>query len=140
MGDRVVASDHLVGEVSPKSQSELPPEENLLHALSGRAGEDVKNDSLEVPAGTEGIVIGAKRFSRRTHQSEDQKKQLKKDITAYEASMDRKIVDLFRQMAAVINRLTGSERVDPNPRQTVAGSDIPDFIMEQVDGFRYMCI
>ncbi len=135
VGTRVGPGDILVGKVSPKSKSELTPEEKLLHAIFGRAGEDVKNDSLEVPAGTEGIVIGAKRFSRRTHQSEDQKKQLKKDIAAYEASMDRKIVDLFRQMAAEINRLTGSEMVDPNTRQKVGVSDITEVIMEQVDGF-----
>ena len=46
-------------------KSELTPEEKLLHAIFGRAGEDVKNDSLEVPSGVEGIVIGTQRFSRR---------------------------------------------------------------------------
>ena len=40
--------DILVGKVSPKSKTELTPEEKLLlHAIFGRAGEDVKNDSLE---------------------------------------------------------------------------------------------
>ena len=57
--------DILVGKVSPKSNSELTPEEKLLHAIFGRAGEDVKNDSLEVPSGVEGIVIDTQRFSRR---------------------------------------------------------------------------
>ncbi len=69
IGARVRPGDILVGKVSPKSKSELSPEEKLLHAIFGRAGEDVKNDSLEVPAGTEGIVIGAKRFSKRMHLS-----------------------------------------------------------------------
>jgi DNA-directed RNA polymerase subunit beta len=50
--------DILVGKVRPKSKTELTPEEKLLHAIFGRAGEDVKNDSLEVPSGVEGIVIG----------------------------------------------------------------------------------
>jgi len=52
-----------VGKVSPKSKTELTPEEKLLHAIFGRAGEDVKNDSLEVPSGVEGIVIGTQKFS-----------------------------------------------------------------------------
>ena len=43
-------------------KSELTPEEKLLHAIFGRAGEDVKNDSLEVPSGVEGIVIDTQRF------------------------------------------------------------------------------
>ena len=57
-GTRVYPGDILVGKVAPKSKTELSPEEKLLHAIFGRAGEDVKNDSLEVPAGTEGVVIG----------------------------------------------------------------------------------
>ena len=82
IGTRVGPGDILVGKVAPKSKSELTPEEKLLHAIFGRAGEDVKNDSLEMPAGEEG-VIGA-RFSRRMHMTDDQKKQLKKEIDTYE--------------------------------------------------------
>src|SRR5260370_18873529 len=57
IGTFVNPGDILVGKVSPKSKSELTPEEKLLHAIFGRAGEDVKNDSLDVPSGTEGVVI-----------------------------------------------------------------------------------
>ncbi len=45
IGTRVKPGDILVGKVAPKSKSELTPEEKLLHAIFGRAGEDVKNDS-----------------------------------------------------------------------------------------------
>src|SRR5215467_2650257 len=75
IGTYVRPGDILVGKVSPKSRSELTPEEKLLHAIFGRAGEDVKNDSLEVPSGVEGIVIAAHRFSRRASMSEDEKKE-----------------------------------------------------------------
>ncbi len=54
VGTFVGPGDILVGKVSPKSKTELTPEEKLLHAIFGRAGEDVKNDSLEVPSGVEG--------------------------------------------------------------------------------------
>jgi DNA-directed RNA polymerase subunit beta len=84
--------DILVGKVSPKSKTELTPEEKLLHAIFGRAGEDVKNDSLEVPAGVEGVVIGAKKFSRRLHMNEEQKKQLKKEIADLRSEMDQKAI------------------------------------------------
>ena len=68
IGTRVHPGDILVGKIAPKSKSELTPEEKLLHAIFGRAGEDVKNDSLEVPSGVEGIVIDTERFSRKvTH-------------------------------------------------------------------------
>jgi len=71
-GTYVRPDDILVGKVSPKSKSELSPEEKLLYAIFGRAGEDVKNDSLVVPKGTEGIVIDAKRFSRRMYMNDEQ--------------------------------------------------------------------
>jgi DNA-directed RNA polymerase subunit beta len=135
IGARVGPGDILVGKVSPKSKSELSPEEKLLHAIFGRAGEDVKNDSLEVPAGTEGVVIGAKRFSRRMHLSDEQKKQLKKDMADYEAMMDGKRIDLFKKMVGEINRILGTEMVDPSTRQKVGASDIPEVIIEQIDNF-----
>jgi DNA-directed RNA polymerase subunit beta len=127
--------DILVGKVSPKSKTELTPEEKLLHAIFGRAGEDVKNDSLEVPAGVEGVVIGANKFSRRLHMNEEQKKQLKKDIADYEKEMDEKAVDLFKQMTSAINDAVGTAMVDPMTRQKVGASDINEVILEQVRTF-----
>ena len=75
IGTFVEPGDILVGKVSPKSKTELTPEEKLLHAIFGWAGEDVKNDSLEVPSGVEGIVIDTQRFSRRMSLTEDQRKE-----------------------------------------------------------------
>ncbi len=79
IGTFVNPGDILVGKVSPKSKSELTPEEKLLHAIFGRAGEDVKNDSLEVPSGVEGIVIDAQRFSRRASMTEEERKTWDKE-------------------------------------------------------------
>ena len=135
IGARVSPGDILVGKVSPKSKSELTPEEKLLHAIFGRAGEDVKNDSLEVPAGTSGVVIGAKRFSRRMHLTDEQKKDLKREMRAYEQEMDEKAVDLFKQFVEQVNEFTGTEMVDPSTRQKVAQSDIPEVVLEQINDF-----
>ena len=135
IGAYVKPGDILVGKVSPKSKSELTPEEKLLHAIFGRAGEDVKNDSLEVPAGTEGIVIGAKRFSRRMHLNDDQKKALKRDMREYEVQMDERAADLFRQMVEQINETVGTAMVDPSTRQKVGASDITEVLLEQIGDF-----
>jgi len=135
LGARVGPGDILVGKVSPKSKTELTPEEKLLHAIFGRAGEDVKNDSLEVPAGVEGVVIGARRFSRRMHMTEAQKKALKKEIEAYELSMDDQAIELFREMVQMINDIIGTEMVDPMTRQKVGASDIREVILEQIKTF-----
>ncbi|MGE3107242.1 MAG: DNA-directed RNA polymerase subunit beta [Phycisphaerales bacterium] len=135
LGARVGPGDILVGKVSPKSKSELTPEEKLLHAIFGRAGEDVKNDSLEVPAGVEGIVIGAKRFSRRMHLSADQKKKLQAEMEAYSQQMDEQVIQLFKQMVGFINDEVGTPMVDPSTRQKVGASDIPEVVLEQIENF-----
>ncbi|MEO1128577.1 MAG: DNA-directed RNA polymerase subunit beta, partial [Planctomycetota bacterium] len=135
MGARVQPGDILVGKVSPKSKSELTPEEKLLHAIFGRAGEDVKNDSLEVPAGKEGIVIGTRRFSRRVHMNDDQKKRLKTEMAAFEQEMDARAIGLFREMVEHVNEATGTELIDPNTRQKVGASDIPEVVIEQIQNF-----
>src|SRR3954469_19120438 len=99
-GTFVVPGDILVGKVSPKSKSELTPEEKLLHAIFGRAGEDVKNDSLEVPSGVEGIVIDTQRFSRKTSLTEDERKDLDKQTKEVENRATKAIADQFRSLIA----------------------------------------
>ncbi|MFP4353677.1 MAG: DNA-directed RNA polymerase subunit beta [Phycisphaerae bacterium] len=135
VGTRVGPGDILVGKVSPKSKSELSPEEKLLHAIFGRAGEDVKNDSLELPAGEEGVVVGTRRFSRRMHQTDEQKKALKAEMEEYRTDMNRRIIKVFRMMADEINEVLGQAMVDPSTRQKVGQSDIEEVILEQVESF-----
>ena len=100
IGTYVKPGDILVGKVAPKSKSELTPEEKLLHAIFGRAGEDVKNDSLDVPSGVEGVVIAAERFRRRAGLSEDEKKQFDKETKEIESKGNRAIADQFRALVA----------------------------------------
>ncbi len=83
-GTRVCPGDILVGKVVPKSKTELTPEEKLLHAIFGRAGEDVKNDSLELPSGYEGVVIKTELFTRRGAGDDEQKKAFDDQIKQYE--------------------------------------------------------
>ncbi|MFO0839456.1 MAG: DNA-directed RNA polymerase subunit beta [Phycisphaerae bacterium] len=135
VGTRVGPSDIMVGKVSPKSKSELSPEEKLLHAIFGRAGEDVKNDSLELPAGQEGIVIGAKHFSRRTHLGDEQKKDLDRQMKAFQTECDEKRVKLFRRMCETIEKITDQVMVDPSTRQKVGKSENPEVILEQIESF-----
>jgi DNA-directed RNA polymerase subunit beta len=135
IGTRVQQRDILVGKVSPKSKSELSPEEKLLHAIFGRAGEDVKNDSLELPAGEEGFVIGAKRFSRRLHMTDEQRKELNEEINRYIASQNARITTCFKQMCAELERVTEGPMIDPNTRQKVGHSDLDEVILEQIEIF-----
>ncbi|NLI81732.1 MAG: DNA-directed RNA polymerase subunit beta [Deltaproteobacteria bacterium] len=65
IGAYIKPNDILVGKVTPKSESQLTPEEKLLRAIFGEKASDVKDTSLRVPPGVEGIVIDAKVFSRK---------------------------------------------------------------------------
>jgi DNA-directed RNA polymerase subunit beta len=135
VGTRVSPGDILVGKVAPKSKSELSPEEKLLHAIFGRAGEDVKNDSLELPAGEEGVVVDTLRFSRRMHMNEDQKKDLNRQMKEYREKMNSRQVKVFRLMAEEINSVLGNPLIDPTTRQKVGQSDNEAVLIEQIENF-----
>jgi len=134
-GTRVCPGDILVGKVVPKSKTELTPEEKLLHAIFGRAGEDVKNDSLELPSGYEGVVIKAERFARRGAGGEAQKKALKAQIKQYERQMVTKECLVFRQMIEAIHKKLDVNIIDPSTRQKVGVSADDEVIYEQIENF-----
>jgi len=64
IGAHVKPGDILVGKITPKGETELSPEEKLLTAIFGEKAKDVKDSSLRVPPGMEGVVIDVKIFSR----------------------------------------------------------------------------
>ncbi len=137
IGTYVRPGDILVGKVSPKSRSELTPEEKLLHAIFGRAGEDVKNDSLEVQSGTEGIVIAAHRFSRRAHMTEDEKKQIDKERKEIETQFNKKIAEQFREFVKALEEvLDKKELKDPNTGKQLASDKEDKTVAEQAKTFK----
>jgi len=105
IGTYVRPGDILVGKVSPKSKTELTPEEKLLHAIFGRAGEDVKNDSLEVPSGVEGIVIATEKFSRQMSLSEEERREFQKQLKDTEAEGNARVAEAFGAMIGEIEKV-----------------------------------
>ncbi len=137
VGTYVQPGDILVGKVSPKSRSELTPEEKLLHAIFGRAGEDVKNDSLEVPSGVEGIVIDTQRFSRRASMSEEERKAIDKEHKDIEHRYTKKIADQFRALVAELGEvLDRKELKDTVTGKVLAGDKDDKAVAEQAVTFR----
>ncbi len=134
-GTRVCTGDILVGKVVPKSKTELTPEEKLLHAIFGRAGEDVKNDSLELPSGYEGVVIKTEHFTRRGAVGEELKKALAGEIKQYEDQIRAKECAIFRQMIETIQKKFDAEIIDPSTRQKVGVSTDNEVIYEQIENF-----
>ena len=126
VGTRVRPGDILVGKVAPKSKSELTPEEKLLHAIFGRAGEDVKNSSLEVPTGCNGIVIDAQKFSRKVNLTEAEREANLQEIKQAELDFMVQFRESTRAMVEEAREVLGVDIVDPETGKPV---EIPETVM-----------
>ena len=135
VGTFVKPGDILVGKVSPKSKTELTPEEKLLHAIFGRAGEDVKNDSLEVPSGIEGIVIDTQKFSRRMSLSEDERKKFEKELKEAETEGNKRISTVFAAMIEDLEKVIGKTLADEDGTPLAKDQD-PKFAAEKARIFK----
>jgi DNA-directed RNA polymerase subunit beta len=80
IGAEVKPGDILVGKITPKGETQLSPEEKLLRAIFGEKASDVKDTSLRVPHGIEGVVIDAKVFTRRERKKTSEQWKLRKMI------------------------------------------------------------
>jgi DNA-directed RNA polymerase beta subunit len=69
------------------------------------------------------------------HMTDEQKKQLKKDMDKFEKEMNLRAIAIFKQMIEEINNVTGNQMVDPNTRQKVGHSENTDVLMEQIETF-----
>ncbi|MBA4395317.1 MAG: DNA-directed RNA polymerase subunit beta, partial [Desulfobacca sp.] len=79
IGAEVKPGDILVGKITPKGETQLSPEEKLLRAIFGEKAGDVKDTSLRVPPGIEGIVIDAKVFSRKGVERDSRSKAIEEE-------------------------------------------------------------
>src|SRR5512140_751003 len=91
IGAEVKPGDILVGKITPKSETELAPEERLLRAIFGEKAADVKDTSLKVPSGTYGIVMDVKISSKK---EKDGERPEKEDLSAKKAA--KAVVEDYR--------------------------------------------
>src|ERR1041385_301899 len=80
-GAEVKPGNILVGKVTPKGETQLTPEEKLLRAIFGEKAGDVKDTSLTVPPGVEGIVVDVKIFSRKGLDKDERSKSIESEDT-----------------------------------------------------------
>ncbi|MFP6672329.1 MAG: DNA-directed RNA polymerase subunit beta, partial [Pirellulaceae bacterium] len=136
IGTYVRSGDILVGKVSPKSKTELTPEEKLLHAIFGRAGEDVKNDSLEVSSGIEGSVVDTQRFSRRMSLAEEDRKIFEKELKLLEKEGNGQIAQVFGAMVGQFEETLKRKLTDDDNNPLVSEEQDPKFIAETAENFQ----
>jgi DNA-directed RNA polymerase subunit beta len=124
IGAFVKAGDILVGKITPKSETELSPEERLLRAIFGEKAADVRDASLVVPSGVEGVVMDVRVFSRKDMaKNEAEKKQ--------ESARIRKINTEFTEKMKIVRE----DRTRKVERLLLGGTmdvDILDSLNENV--------
>jgi DNA-directed RNA polymerase subunit beta len=99
IGAEVKPGDILVGKVTPKGETQLSPEEKLLRAIFGEKAGDVRDTSLRVPSGVQGIVINAQVFAREGTEPDERTKQILEEQIS-KIRRDEKIEsDAIRQSA-----------------------------------------
>jgi len=103
IGAYIKPNDILVGKVTPKGESQLTPEEKLLRAIFGEKASDVKDTSLRVPPGVEGIVIDANVFSRKGVEKDERTRMIEDEEIARILKDQRDELDIIRK--SVVKRL-----------------------------------
>ncbi len=107
IGAEVGPGDILVGKVTPKSETELSPEEKLLRAIFGEKAGDVRDASLTVPPGVEGIIIETKVFSRKGQESKSKeiKQKEMREIEAIKADYESQILEIEKEKVSKLSAL-----------------------------------
>ena len=117
IGAEVKPGDILVGKITPKGETQPSPEEKLLRAIFGEKASDVKDTSLRVPPGIEGVVIDAKVFSRKGMEKDERTKHIEdKEIGKLIKDQEDEIRILEESVCSRIRKLLvgkkASHRID----------------------------
>lgn len=111
LGAEVKQGDILVGKITPKGETQLSPEEKLLRAIFGEKAGDVKDTSLRVPPGVEGIVIDAKIFSRRGVDKDERTHTIEKaEMAAMEKNKNDEIKIIGQSVRSQLESLLDGEK------------------------------
>jgi len=144
VGAEVKAGDILVGKVTPKSEKELSPEERLLRAIFGEKAADVRDTSMTLPPGIEGVIVNIEVFQRNERgrkTKEDKKKELqaiekikayyKQEIEYLEEEKEKRLSKLGVSKTKVSKAKLGDFEEDSEEREIIQFYD--DKVAELLD-------
>jgi DNA-directed RNA polymerase subunit beta len=147
IGAEINPGDILVGKITPKGETQLSPEEKLLRAIFGDKAGDVRDTSLRVPPGVQGIVIDAKVFARRgvekdqrslsieAHEMLRHKKDLQDKLDVIEKGVKERLQTLLvgkGLKSDLLNRATGD--ILMREKKTIKQEDIDRIAIEAWSG------
>ncbi|MGH7952692.1 MAG: DNA-directed RNA polymerase subunit beta, partial [Limisphaerales bacterium] len=113
VGAEVKPGDILVGKITPKSETELAPEERLLRAIFGEKAADVKDTSLKVPSGTYGIVMDVKVSSKKEGERsvKSASSEEKRHAKQIEDDHKKKLGELHDQLTEALSNILLGEKI-----------------------------
>jgi DNA-directed RNA polymerase subunit beta len=144
IGAEVRPGDIIVGKITPKSETQLSPEEKLLRAIFGEKAGEVRDSSLKLPPGVEGTVIAAQVFSRKGTDKDERTIELEKREVARLEQDQKDEIKILKDTAlkgivsALVGRSTTARLVDDKRTELVAkGEKLSAEILNSVP-FEYL--
>jgi len=125
IGAEVKPGEILVGKVTPKGETQLTPEEKLLRAIFGEKAGDVKDTSLQVPPGVEGIIVDVKIFSRKGLDKDERTKSIEsEDVLKLQRDHhdELRIIDEEKQKKMrklLLGKVVGRDIMDPDSGEVI---------------------
>jgi DNA-directed RNA polymerase subunit beta len=128
IGAKVKPGDILVGKVTPKGETELAPEEKLLRAIFGEKAEDVRDASLTVSPGVEGVVVDVKVCSRRDKATDGSSKSA---VTTEINKIKRQYQEQINEIRNTFVALTRDEVVGLKILEDVVDHKTDELVLEK---------
>jgi len=122
VGAEVRPGDILVGKVTPKGETELAPEEKLLRAIFGEKAEDVKDASMVVRPGVEGVVVDVQVFSRKERPRDKESR----------TALNREVARAEQEYGERIERIT--DRAKKLLKEMLVGCGIENDVADRATG------
>ncbi len=135
IGAEVEAGDVLVGKVTPKGETQLTPEEKLLRAIFGEKASDVKDTSLRVPSGMNGIVIDVQVFTREGIERDKRAQSIIDDmLRGFKTDLADQMRIVERDAFERIERMIMGHAANGGPKRLAKGAPITK---EYLDGLEH---
>ncbi|MCB9029801.1 MAG: DNA-directed RNA polymerase subunit beta [Deltaproteobacteria bacterium] len=144
VGAEVEPGDILVGKITPKSETQLSPEEKLLRAIFGEKAGEVRDTSLRLPPGVEGTIISAQVFSRKGTEKDERTLALEKAEIEKIEQDQRDEMNILRDTALkeikehLVGKATTAKLIDDKRNELIAkDSKLTTEMLDQVP-FEYL--
>ena len=139
-GAQIKPGDILVGKVTPKSETQLTPEEKLLRAIFGEKAEEVRENCLYVPPGIEGTVLDVKVFTRKGAAKDKRTKSIQEDKMAHlQRNLDDEVRILKENSYVKARKLLLGEKVAEDVKVTgisgvvcESGKTLTEKVLDQI--------